>query len=118
MGEDKATWLAGLADAAKGTWAGLEASAIIASSPAVAVENAGMHPVDPVVASGLSALAGSGEALQSAVGARNDGDEVGEATDVVSPDTTSLVVDPPSWLADSGDGLGEDAADAGDATRF
>lgn len=118
MEEDKSTWLAGLADAAKGAWMGLEASAIIASSPgATIVENAGIQLADPFIESGITALADTGEALQSAVGARSDGEDIGEATDVDRPVTTSLMVDPPSWIADPSTDWGMDTSESGDASN-
>lgn len=99
------------ASAAKGAWLGLETAAVIASSPAAALEDVSLTISDPVGQSGLTALAESHDALASAIEAKSTEDDVSEAISVSDEATTSLTVDQPSWMADPTDleqSIGED----------
>ncbi|MDP9987394.1 hypothetical protein J2S98_002561 [Arthrobacter oryzae] len=88
---------------AKGAWFGAEAAAIIASSPAGIVQDAGISLADPLGQSALVALSDSHEALESAVEASAKADDIQEEIDVSRSDDVSLMVDPPSWLSDPTD---------------
>lgn len=109
MAEDN-SWADRVAGAAKDVWLGVEAAAVIGSSPAGPIHD-NFAVTDPVTNAAVSALAESHEALSEAVGARGDADEIADATDVGRQETSSLIVDPPSWL---GDEFELDSADDGD----
>lgn len=100
---DQSSWADRAADAAKGLWVGAETAAIIATSPAAGIADSNLPLTDPVTNSGVSALAAGHEALTSAVEARGDYERVGDETDVAQEPTTSLTVDPPSWLSEPSD---------------
>lgn len=103
MVDSRSEWLDGLAGAARSAWVGVEASAIIASSPAGVVESTGVPLSDPLAQAAVVAIADAGDALQTSTQARGDGDELADATDVSHQDSTSLMTDRPAWLASIGD---------------
>ncbi len=115
------SWVERVADSAKqagkDAWLGLEASAIIASSPAGLVENSGLV-TDPVDNAAITALSNANESLSEMVQARGKADELAESTDVVHEQTSSLLVDPPSWLEDARDLAGDEAESFDDSDGF
>lgn len=94
-------------EAGKNAWLGLETSAIIASSPAGIIEDSGLV-TDPIGQAAITALDASHESLVEMVQAQAKADELAESTDVSHEPTTSLLVDPPSWLESAGDITDED----------
>lgn len=103
-------------DTLKGAALAVEIGAVVASSPAAAVQDH-IQLADPVMDTGITALAANHEALGAVAEARERADEVADAIDVTAEVTTSAPPDA-DWLAEHEDALAaieDSVADADDA---